>query len=370
LQDQQAKEDLSFSGQFLRVPLFYKILIANTGILLLGAAAGMVVVLRLSPEISATTAFLGSGMVALAVLALGSVVHAYLIGTALSPLRRLEETAHRVEAGDMEARADASPLADREMVRLVRVFNLMLDTLASLRRKERARSARTLKAQENERFRTSRELYDQLGQTLAGVLVRIRAIRDTSGVSDEQLMPGLLEEVRTEVLGAAEHLYRVARRLHPPELDDLGLEAAITADARRVEQTSGLRVDVALARPLPQLEPEAQLTVFRIVQEALGNSAKHARARQVKVSLRVADDRLEVEIHDDGRGFEDPDPDTDRVGLGLSGMLDRAYHAGGTLRVDSHPGEGTRVTLSVPIMQPEASRNGGGGRRLTTRPRL
>ncbi len=366
LEDPQEKGAISVPGRLLRVSLFYKILIANAGILVLGAAAGMVVVLRLSSEISASTAFLGSGMVALAVLALGSLVHAYLIRAALSPLRRLEETAHRVEAGDMEARADASPLADREMVRLVRVFNLMLDTLASLRRKERARSACTLKAQENERFRTSRELYDQLGQTLAGVLVRIRAITDTSGVSDGPLMQGRWEEVRTEVLAATEHLHRVARRLHPPELDDLGLEAAIRAHARTVEQTSALTVDVALARPLPRLEPEARLAVFRIVQEALGNSAKHARAKQVKVALEVADDRLEVEIHDDGRGFEDPDPDTDREGLGLSGMLDRAAHAGGTLRVDSRPGEGTRVTLSVPIMRRELSRNGRGGRRLTT----
>ncbi len=358
LVDPQSKGAFFVPGRLLRVSLFYKILIANAGILVLGAAAGMVVALRLSPEMSASTALLASGMVALAVLALASLVHAYLIGAALSPLRRLEETAHRVEAGDMEARADASPLADREMVRLVRVFNLMLDTLASLRRKERARSARTLKAQENERFRTSQELYGELGQTLAGVLVRIRAITDTSGVSDERLMQGRLEEVRTEVLGAAEHLHRVARRLHPPELDDLGLEAAIRALARRVEQTSGLMVDIALARPLPRLEPEVRLAVFRIVQEALGNSAKHARARQVKVTLGVTDDRLEVEIHDDGRGFEDPDPDTDREGLGLSGMLDRAAHAGGTLRVDSHPGEGTRVTLSVPITRPEPSGNG------------
>ncbi len=366
LEDPHAKRAISVPGRLLRVSLFYKILIANAGLLVLGAAAGMVVVLRLSPEISASTAFLASGMVAFAVLALGSLVHAYLIGAALSPLRRLEETARRVEAGDMEARADASPLADREMVRLVRVFNLMLDTLASLRRKERARSARTLKAQENERFRTSQELYGQLGQTLAGVLVRIRAITDTSGVSDGPLMQGRWEEVRTEVLAATEHLHRVARRLHPPELDDLGLEAAIRAHARRVEQTSALMVDVALAGPLPRLEPEARLAVFRIVQEALGNSAKHARARQVKIALEVADDRLEVEIHDDGRGFADSDPDTDRVGLGLSGMFDRAAHAGGTLRVDSRPGEGTRVTLSVPITRGEPARNGRGGRRLTT----
>ena len=367
LADPQAKEAIPVLHRLLRVSLFYKILIANGGILVLGAAAGMVAVLRLSPEISASTAFLASGMVALAVLALGSLVHAYLIRAALSPLRRLEETAHRVEAGDMEARADTSPLADREMVRLVRVFNLMLDTLASLRRKERARSRRTLKAQENERFRTSQELYGQLAQTLAGVLVKIRAITETSGVPD-RVMEGRLEEVRTEVFDATEHLDRVARRLHPPELDDLGLGAAISALARRVEQTSGLVVDVLLARPLPPLEPEAQLAVFRVVQEALGNSAEHAGARQVKIALEVVDDRLEVEIHDDGKGFEDPDPDTDRVGLGLSGMLDRAAHAGGTLRVDSRPGEGTWVALSVPITGRESLRNGRGRRRRTTEP--
>ena len=107
-------------------------------------------------------------MVALAELALGSLVHTYLIGAALSPLRRLEETAHRVEAGDMDARADTSPLADREMVRLVRVFNLMLDTLASLSRKERARSACTLKALENRRFRTARDVLETIGQTPGG----------------------------------------------------------------------------------------------------------------------------------------------------------------------------------------------------------
>ena len=364
LADQRAKEAVSVLQRLLRVSLFYKILIANVGLLILGAAAGMVVVLRFSPGMSASTAFLASGTVALAVLSLGSFVHAHLIGAALSPLRMLEATAHRVEAGDMEARADPSPLADREMVRLVRVFNLMLDTLALLRRKERARSKRTLEAEENERFRTSQELYGQLGQTLAGVLVKIRAITDTSAVPD-RVAEGRLEEVRTEVFDATEQLDRVARRLHPPELDELGLETAIRALARRVEQTSGLMIDVVSARPLPQLEPEAKLTVFRVVQEALGNTVEHARARQVKIGLEVADDRLEVEVHDDGRGFENPDPDTNRVGLGLSGMLDRAAHAGGTLQVDSRPGEGTRVTLSVPVTGVESGRNGNGRRRMT-----
>jgi signal transduction histidine kinase len=133
-----------------------------------------------------------------------------------------------------------------------------------------------------------------------------------------------------------------------------------------VEQAGGPLVDVALARPLPRLEPEVRLAVFRIVQEALWNSAKHARARQVKVALEIVDGRLEVGIHDDGRGFENPDADTDREGLGLSGMLDRAAHLGGDLRVESHPGEGTRVTLTIPILRREPSRAGRRESRLTT----
>jgi two-component system sensor histidine kinase UhpB len=355
LLDPQEKRAISLSERLLRVSLFHKILIANAGLLVLGAAAGMVVVRRVPPEISASAAFMAFGMVALTVLAVGSLIHAYLIGAALSPLRKLEETAHRIEAGDVDARADSSPLADREMVRLIRVFNLMLDTLTTLRNKERARSARTLRAHEKERFRTSRELYDQLGQTLAGVLVRLRAITDTP---DPPLTQDALREVRAEVHGAMLQLQRVARRLHPPELDDLGLEAAIRAHARTVEQESGLSVEIKLVRPLPPLEPEARLAVFRIVQEALWNSAKHARAKQAEVSLAISDGQLEVVIHDDGRGFENADADADREGLGLSGMLDRAVHAGGTLRVNSRPGEGTRVTLVVPIMWGEPPRSG------------
>ncbi len=335
--------------RLLRVPLFYKILLANAGLLVIGAGSGMVLVRYITAEISASTAFLVSGIVALAVLTVVSTIHAYLIRAALSPVRTLEQAARRVEAGDPSARAEESLLADEEMARIVRVFNAMLDTLAALRRQERARSARTLKAQEMERLRTSRELYDHLAQTLAGVLLKLRVITTGPGSGDAEGPDSPLEEVRTEVLDALERARHVARRLHPPELDDLGLEAAVEAYARTVEETSNLSVGVTVDGPLPVLGAEERLAVFRIVQEALRNSAQHAHATSATVHLATTGDQLRVEIVDDGRGFDAAEAFAHRDGLGLSSMLDRAAHREGSLTVESRPGKGAKVRLTIPL---------------------
>ena len=154
----------------------------------------MVLVRYITAETSTSTAYVLSGVVALAVLTVASTIHAYVIRAALSPVRTLEDAARRVEAGDPSARAEESLLADEEM----------------------ARAARTLKAQEMERLRTSRELYDDLAQTLAGVLLRLRVITAGPGATDAEGLHGPLEEVRTEVVDALERAQNVARRLHPP----------------------------------------------------------------------------------------------------------------------------------------------------------
>lgn len=353
--------------RLLGVPLFYKILIANVGLLLLAAAAGMVLVRRLSPDVSASTAFLWSGLVALAVLALGSLVHAALIRAALSPLVSLERTAHRIDGGDTEARAEDSLLADRDMVRLVRVFNSMLDRLALLRSAERAQSARSLRAQEKERLLTSRELFDEPAQTLAGILLRLRAIIDRSGVAEQEGVGEKLEDIRVEVLGALEHVQDLARRLRPPELDDLGLEAAVDALGRSIEQSSRLRVAVTMRHPLPDLGADVHLAVFRIIQEALRNSAQHSHADNATVTLEVTDHHLGVDINDDGRGFDVATAFADRDGLGLSSMLDRAAHAEGSLSVESRPGHGTRIHLSIPL--PGVGKGGAKTRTRVREPR-
>jgi signal transduction histidine kinase len=340
--------------RFLRVGLFYKILVSNVGLLLFGAAAGMLVVRTLSPEISMSAAFLRFGLVAVAFLVLGTLIHTYLVRAALSPLRILEQTARRVEAGDVDARAEESPLSDQAMTRVVRVFNSMLDTLGAHRLQERARSARTLEAHENERFKTSRELYDHLAQTLAGVLVRLRGITDAKQEPHVSHTYARLAEVRTEVQEALERARDLARRLHPPELEELGLDAAINADARVLRESSGLEIEVNTSRPLPWLGAEPRLAAFRIVQEALRNIEQHANARGILVGLEIVNGHLEVEIRDDGQGF-DPDDDTvRRKGFGIDGMIRRAADSGGALSIQSHLGKGTVVSLTIPIVRSES----------------
>ena len=340
--------------RFLRVGLFHKILFSNVGLLLFGAAAGVFVVRTLSPEISASAAFLRFGLVAVVFLVLGTLVHTYLVRAALYPLRILEQTARRVEGGDVDARVEESPLSDREMMRVVRVFNSMLDTLGAHRLQERARSARTLEAHENERFKTSRELYDHLAQTLAGVLVRLRGITDDKQKSDVSHTYARLAEVRTEVQEALERARDLARKLHPPELEELGLDAAIKADARALQESSGLKIEVITSHPLPWLGAEARLAAFRIVQEALRNIEQHANARRISVGLEIVNGHLEVEIRDDGEGF-DPDDDTvRREGLGMDGMIRRAAYAGGALSIQSQLGRGTVISLTIPIVRSES----------------
>jgi signal transduction histidine kinase len=187
-----------------------------------------------------------------------------------------------------------------------------------------------------------------LAQTLAGVLLRLRVITTGHGSEGTHDLDSL-EEVRTEVLDALERARHVARRLHPPELDDLGLEAAVEAYARTVEESAGLTVGVTVDGTLPTLGADVRLAVFRIVQEALQNSAQHAQATRAVVNLSTIGDQLRVEIVDDGRGFDAAEAFADREGLGLSSMLDRAAHRGGSLTVESRPGEGARVCLTVPL---------------------
>lgn len=145
-----------------------------------------------------------------------------------------------------------------------------------------------------------------------------------------------------------EELRRVARGLRPPALDELGLVAAVEAHARELREQFGLRVEVVRPDAEPHLDPEAELAAYRIVQEALTNVRRHADAERVLVAFEASDSDLRILVEDDGRGF----PPTDAVDdgektLGLFGMKERASYVRGRLEIESAPGEGTRVILTL-----------------------
>jgi len=329
---------------FFRVSLFWKLLIANATLTSLVAAAVITVSMgagdRRSGTITTLGMMIGAGLILLTVL-----VNAVLLHAALGPLVALEDAARKVQGGDLSARAPTSPLADPSFSHLVGVFNEMLDTLSLHRARQQDLARKVLQSEERERQRIAHELYQGTAQTLAGVLVRLRiAAGHLDGGTDTSV-----EELRAEVVHALDEVRGVARRLRPPELDELGVRAALEAHARNMAE--GRRVDVTFEGELDEsrLSREASLALFRIVQEAISNAVLHADADCVVVRFAEEDDAVVAEICDDGSGFDlGAALARTNQSLGLSGMHERAGYVSGEISLESGPGRGTRVRLMIP----------------------
>jgi two-component system, NarL family, sensor histidine kinase UhpB len=346
----------------LRVPLFYKILIANAVLVLVGAVVGILATAEYvrrnpgEPLLDLVGVFAVGGIVATL------LVNALILRLALRPLQELERTAARVQRGELDARVPPSLLADRELERLTRTFNGMLEAAESNRRRLRVVAATALGAAEEERKRIARELHDETAQLLAALLIRIRVVRSAG---DPAAVATLLEEMRGQIGSALEGVRRFARGLRPPALDELGLVPAIESHLRSLREISEVELALHAGNVGEGLSPEAELAVYRIVQEALANVLRHSGAKHASVHLARDGNRLGVRVEDDGRGFDFGSVRGSGGGLGLFGMNERAAYLGGTVEVESTPGAGTRVRAEIPVT-PGAGTQGsqGGGDRL------
>lgn len=333
----------------LRTPLYFKLLLPNLALLAIGLAVGTWLLGQNSSfPIRGVPLAIGVSL-ATGAFVVGGVVNALILRAALAPIRALEETAAELERGNLSARAALVATSDSSLSRLIAVFNRVLD--AEQRRRERKLeiSARALKAEEVMRTKISHELYDDLAQTLAGVLVRLRlaeqAHKADGGSEAYELFGGL----RGKILEALEGVRGVARRLHPPELDDLGLGPAIDAYARGIGEESGIRTRVLGRISDDAFSPDTRLAAFRIMQEATRNAALHAGATTIDIKLESAEGFLEAEVVDDGRGFDVATAlSIPSRGYGLSSILERAAHVGGTITLDSAPSRGTTVHAHLP----------------------
>ncbi|MHB1844177.1 MAG: sensor histidine kinase [Deltaproteobacteria bacterium] len=207
----------------------------------------------------------------------------------------------------------------------------------------RALVGRSLCAEEDERLRLSRELHDGLGQTasaLAVAIARAQAVAPSAPLAEASALADLaLEEIR-----------RTARALRPPALDDLGLGPAVSALARRLADEAGVALDLRVEE-IPRLSPELELCCYRLSQEGLANVVRHAGARRIEVGLACAGPALTLRIADDGRGFSPSGP----LGLGLLGARERVAALRGSLRVETAPGAGTRLFVTLPLSPAEAA---------------
>jgi signal transduction histidine kinase len=201
-------------------------------------------------------------------------------------------------------------------------------------------SARLVRAQEDERRALSRELHDEVAQAFSAVLMEAENLLDMDPAPEVRAH---LDSIRG-VAGKGMHEIRnMALLLRPSMLDDFGLLPALEWQAREIGKRTGLRVQVT-SEMSGELPEEHKTCVYRVVQEALNNCAQHAQATAVQVCVRHADGQILVTVQDDGSGF---DPQRVR-GLGLLGMEERARHLGGSFQIDSRPGRGTLLRVSLP----------------------
>jgi two-component system, NarL family, sensor histidine kinase UhpB len=259
-----------------------------------------------------------------------------LLRPAFRPLDELVETmrGHDPLSPGKRVRVDGGPA----IVALAQTFNEMLDRLESERR-ESAR--RALLVQEGERRRIARELHDEVGQTLTGVMLQVEGL---AGRIPEELREQL-DELRETARHGTEEVRRIARQLRPEALEDLGLQSALAALAAAFGEQAGVRVDRRLEPGLP-LSQEQELVVYRIAQEALTNVARHARASEVQLHLRRTNEHVVLTVRDDGRGLP---PAALGSSHGIRGMRERAMLIDAQLAIAEPPAGGTEVRLAIPL---------------------
>ena len=316
-----------------RHSLLWWVFLANGAVLVIAATLLTVAPITISAPIALEQlALLLAGLVVLLALDF------FLLRRVLSPLVRLTEVMGSVDPDRPGRRLPFSPFS-REGAALVDAFNAMLDRLENARQ-EAARTA--VAAQEAERLRVARELHDEIGQTLTAVLIQAERAAD----GDPALASGELARVAGAVHDSLDEVRRIARELRPEALDDLGLVNALIALCSRVGAQDGPHVRRELQGGLPPLSPDVELVIYRIAQESLTNTLRHAEAGTATVSLAANAEGVTLSIEDDGEGMPLELPDGT---AGITGMRERALLVGGRLSIDSRSGEGTRVRLSVPL---------------------
>lgn len=289
------------------------------------------------------------------VLAIG-LIAAYALATLFTrPIWKLVDMTQAIGRGDLRGR---TPIwAKDEIGELGKAFNDMSAELErssqEINRKEEIRTRlleRVISAQEDERKRIARELHDETGQSLTSIALGLQALEQVK--RSEEITPRAAE-LRALVARTLEEVHLLARGLRPSILDDLGLVAALERYVKGYEAATRLRIDFYAhgldgCRPPPQIE----IALYRIMQEALTNVVKHARARNVSVLLEYRGQVVVAVVEDDGQGF---DVDATRhsredgKGLGMIGMEERVSLLGGTVTVESKPGMGTTVVVEIPL---------------------
>jgi signal transduction histidine kinase len=217
--------------------------------------------------------------------------------------------------------------------------------------KLRRLAAHLISIREEERAHIAREIHDELGQVLTGIKMEAtwlaKRLTDPVLLEKTDSMCGLIDST-------VQTVRKIATGLRPEMLDDMGLVAAVQWQAKEFQKRTGIRCRTKLPPETAKPDHDVATTVFRIFQEILTNVARHSRATRVDIDLALGEDKLELDVVDNGVGIQDRDVGG-RKSLGLLGMQERALLFGGEVKVSGKAGEGTRVSVTIPIARKAAA---------------
>jgi two-component system, NarL family, sensor histidine kinase UhpB len=331
-------------NKLFALPLLYKVLFANSLVILLGATLGTYLATRLRDTNSLVVliSFILTGLI------VSVVINYALLKFALSPLTRLRETMQQAQAGDMSSTAPVTGF-DPDADSLARTFNTMLAAIDDL---SKTRAIQILHAQEQERKRIARELHDETSQVLTSLLISLAMLEESVASETARTRIAETRALAHQTLRAVRNL---SIDLRPSALDDLGLLPALRWYIKEYQQKCGVEVEFVSSGLRERLPAEMETAIYRIIQESLTNTARHAHATRVRVTVSEGNAAIRMRIADDGAGFDAPavlrTPWQDR-GLGLGGMMERASLLNGSVDIESEPGAGTVISVNIPVHRP------------------
>ena len=337
----------------LGIPIFYRVLIANSLIIFVGATGGtwLATHLNASPYATPMSLIIFVTIGWLVSIALNFVV----LQIAFRPLTELGKVMKRVRAGERSLRAPLTGI-DAQADQLAEAFNMVLEALDEA---SRLRASQIIQAQEQERQRIARELHDETSQVLTSLLISLTLLEKSVETREARER---IADTRALAHSTLRAIRNLSIDLRPSALDDLGLLPALRWYVKEYQKKCSIEVDFHATGLKERLPAEMETALYRIVQECLTNTAKHANANRVTITLKEETDRVYARITDDGDGFDYEallrTPGQER-GLGLAGMNERAVLLDGTLAIHSTPGSGTIIEVSIPlssvsIEQPQA----------------
>ncbi len=331
-----------------RTPILYRIAIGNGFVIAIGAIGGTYITRLLADQAVdwwLILIFLGIGTI------MSVTINFWIIKSALRPLNELSTLIDRVPKDHSQIDPQFLQPTDPEIYQLASTLDSLVRQLNERNQELQALSEHAINALEEERRRIALTLHDDTGQALSMLIINLERLENQISGEEIELKEKLVTTRKLAQQSLA-NLRMIVYGLRPTILDDLGLVPAIRWYARTNLEEAGIMVELHTNGEVEPLSPQLKSTLFRIAQEAINNIVKHSKAKQVEIKLTQCEKNIQLEVQDDGEGFDLTIVRQEALRLqhlGLLGIQERAELAGGEVQLSSVPGSGTHILVKVPF---------------------